>query len=175
MNTKKHPHRRKLPEINRSLGSIASHPSVRTQSILFLCEDNYYRSRYAEEFLNYRAELLGMPWRAISRGLDESCNEFAQSSCIHPQVFEFAESKGVQILGSNRFPLRVEETDFPEHDRIIALNEVEHRPLLEKISPLQIDRVEYWDIKNLELWSADRALGELEECLHKLTAELIDT
>lgn len=175
MNTTGKPQRRLLTGINRSLGSITSHPSVRTQSILFLCEDNYYRSRYAEEFLNHRAELLGMPWRAVSRGLDESCNEFTNSGCIHPKVFEFAESKGVQILGSNRFPLRVEENDFPEHNRIIALNEVEHRPLVEKISPLQKDRVEYWDIENVEVWSTDRALGQLEECLHKLTAELIDT
>lgn len=143
MNTQKQLQRKKLPEINRSLGSIASHTSICSQGILFLCEDNYYRSRYAEEFLNYRAELLGMPWRAVSKGLDESCKEFAQSSFIHPKVFEFAESKGVQILGSNRFPLRVEETDFLEYDRIIAMNEVEHRPLLEKISPLQKDRVEY--------------------------------
>jgi protein-tyrosine-phosphatase len=156
------------------LGPITSHPSVRTQSILFLCEDNYYRSRYAEEFLNHRAELLGMPWRAVSKGLDESCNEFSHSSCIHPKVFEFAESKGVQILGSNRFPVRVEDTDFHDHNRVIVLNEVEHRPLLEANFPLPRDQVEYWNIRNLEVWTADRALGELEECLHKLTAELID-
>ena len=93
MNTQKQLQRKKLREINRSQGSIASHTSIHSQGILFLCEDNYYRSRYAEEFLNYRAELLGMPWRAVSKGLDESCKEFAQSSFIHPKVFEFAESK----------------------------------------------------------------------------------
>ena len=38
-------------------------------TVLFLCSANYYRSRFAEHFFNWLAEINGMPWRADSRGL----------------------------------------------------------------------------------------------------------
>ena len=39
------------------------------QTILFICTGNYYRSRFAEAFFNHHAEVRGLCWRAISRGL----------------------------------------------------------------------------------------------------------
>ena len=37
--------------------------------ILFLCNGNYYRSRFAEIFFNWHAEQRKLRWRAESRGL----------------------------------------------------------------------------------------------------------
>ena len=41
-----------------------------TQTILFLCSGNYYRSRFAEHLFNARAAALGLDWQATSRGLN---------------------------------------------------------------------------------------------------------
>ena len=39
------------------------------KTVLFLCTGNYYRSRFAEELFNHRAEHAGLDWIAQSRGL----------------------------------------------------------------------------------------------------------
>jgi len=39
------------------------------QNVLFICTGNYYRSRFAEAVFNHRAQALGLPYRAFSRGL----------------------------------------------------------------------------------------------------------
>ena len=39
------------------------------KTVLFLCTGNYYRSRFAEVLFNSAAGRMGLPWRALSRGL----------------------------------------------------------------------------------------------------------
>ncbi len=39
------------------------------KTVLFLCTGNYYRSRFAEVLINFVAGRMGLPWRALSRGL----------------------------------------------------------------------------------------------------------
>lgn len=41
-------------------------------TVLFLCTGNYDKSRFAEEYFNHRAILLGAGWRADSRGLTQN-------------------------------------------------------------------------------------------------------
>lgn len=38
-----------------------------TETVLFLCTGNYYRSRFAEIYFNALAAQRGSPWRADSR------------------------------------------------------------------------------------------------------------
>ncbi len=40
-----------------------------TNTILFLCTGNYYRSRFAEILFNRLAKSRGLSWKAESRGL----------------------------------------------------------------------------------------------------------
>src|ERR1051325_9746470 len=39
------------------------------KTILFLCTGNYYRSRFAEVLFNSVAGKMGLPWKAVSKGL----------------------------------------------------------------------------------------------------------
>ena len=44
-------------------------PDRGKRTVLFLCTGNYYRSRFAEALFNAVAGRMGLPWRALSRGL----------------------------------------------------------------------------------------------------------
>ena len=39
------------------------------KGVLFLCTGNYYRSRFAEILFNSVAGRMGLPWKAMSKGL----------------------------------------------------------------------------------------------------------
>ena len=39
------------------------------KTVLFLCTGNYYRSRFAEIYFNSVAVKMGLPWKALSKGL----------------------------------------------------------------------------------------------------------
>src|ERR671932_166675 len=100
------------------------------QSVLFLCTGNYYRSRFAEVLFNSVAGSLGLPWRASSRGL-------ALERGVH-NVGPMAVSavKALEGLGVRaaeecaRPPAPVTLDDLEKADRIVALKDQEHRPLL---------------------------------------------
>ena len=40
-----------------------------SNTVLFLCSGNYYRSRFAELVFNHLAKCAGLDWRATSRAL----------------------------------------------------------------------------------------------------------
>ena len=157
----------------RMVTPVSTH-TIRIQSVLFLGSYNYYRCRFAEEFLNHRADLLGMPWKADSRGLVTDISNLLSTDQMHPKAVEYLKKKGVQLVGAQRFPTRVVESDFHKRDRVVALCECEHRAMIEESFPQYTDQVEFWEIENLDKFSMNQALGLIEERLHKLTSELID-
>jgi protein-tyrosine phosphatase len=57
--------------------------------------------------------------------------------------------------------------------RIIALKELEHRPLLAARHPAWQDRVEYWHIHDLADGTPEEALGEIAVRVAALVESLI--
>jgi len=144
------------------------------QTILFLCSGNYYRSRYAELLFNHLAARSGLGWRATSRGLsvDRSNNPgpiakptlaaLAQAAIMPPQA------------DIERYPAQVSEAELADADRVIAVKEAEHRPLLAERFPGWEDRVLYWHVHDLDKASAAEALGALDLHVQALVDELAD-
>ncbi len=128
--------------------------------ILFLCTGNYYRSRYAELLFNLRAQELGLLWRADSRGLalDRGIYNFGPISRC---VVETLTSRGHQV-SSPRYPIQLTIYDLEEAERVIALKEAEHRPLLEERYAGWADRVEYWHIHDNDVWTVEQTLSHIE-------------
>jgi protein-tyrosine phosphatase len=131
------------------------------KTVLFLCTGNYYRSRFAEELFNHRAQHAGLSWIAQSRALAIERGIFNVGS-IAPSVVRALEDRGLAARGANRPPQRCTITDLKAADRVVALNETEHRPLLSERFPGWKQRVEYWHVGDLDVALPAAALNSIE-------------
>jgi len=143
-------------------------------SILFLCTGNYYRSRVAEIYLNHHIEQLRLPWTVTSRGLAESFSEDNVGS-ISRHAIKTLETWRIPIPGEAmaRKPVHLQPDDFAKHDRIIAVSENEHLPMMQSRFPDYLDHVSYFEIGDLWLEPRESAMPRLREELNTLLSELV--
>lgn len=142
-----------------------------TQTILFLCTGNYYRSRFAEELFNALAAQQALDWVAESRALAVELGVF-NFGPISRHTQEALAERGIEMPQPIRAPQQVCEEDLAAAQRVIALKEAEHRPYLTQRYPSWPDRVEYWHIHDLDQSSPAEALAEIEEKVRAIIAEL---
>jgi protein-tyrosine phosphatase len=119
-------------------------------SVLFLCTGNYYRSRFAELLFNYLTPLSCLDWQATSRGLaiELGVNNIGP---ISPFTLERLALRGVQLDREIRFPLPLEEKDLAKANRIIALKQDEHLPMLQRKFPRWVERTEFWQVHDIDV------------------------
>src|SRR5436853_6993914 len=98
------------------------------KSVLFLCTGNYYRSRFAEVLFNSVAGKMGLPWKALSKGL-------ALERGVHnvgpmdPMAVKALQSLGVRAADAvTRSPTQVTAEDLEAADRVVALEQAERLP-----------------------------------------------
>jgi protein-tyrosine phosphatase len=128
------------------------------KTILFLCTGNYYRSRFAEIFFNHHAEQRGLHWRAFSRGL--ALDPFNPGP-ISRYTIERLVSHGI-LFDKHRFPLDVTRQDFDAAHHVVAVKEDEHRPLMHSRFPTILNRVEFWQVHDVDCAGPDVAMPHLE-------------
>mgnify|MGYP001820077170 CR=1 len=132
-----------------------------TRQLLFLCTGNYYRSRFAEILFNKMAVREGLGWLASSRGLLPEIRS-RNPGPISPHAREGLAERGILLEENQRFPLELDKHELAAADRVIALKEAEHRPLLAERFPGWEDRVEYWHVHDLDAAQASVALTQIE-------------
>ena len=120
--------------------------------VLFLCDQNLCGSRIAEILFNHHAgpdsggyQLTG--WTAESRGLELS-NQSGKR--LSENAFQFLRERQVNIP-SPRWPLAAQPADLLWADRIVALYEPAHRPLIEDRFPQWANQVEFWNVPDFHL------------------------
>lgn len=134
-------------------------------TVLFLCTGNYYRSRFAEVYFNWLAERAASSWKADSRGL--ALDPFnAGHMSRHAQ--EGLARLEIALPSPGRFPRDVAAEDFSAATHIVAVKATEHRPLMTRRFPDWVERVEYWEVHDLDCATADEALPELEQRVREL-------
>jgi len=116
--------------------------------LLFLCTGNYYRSRFVELLFNHLATQCALSWRAESRGIALELG-VKNRGPISSAVLAVLRGRGIVLAESVRFPQQVQEEDFGRAQRIIALEEAEHRPLLAQRFPHWLERVEFWQVPDV--------------------------
>jgi protein-tyrosine phosphatase len=122
-----------------------------------------YRSRFAEIVFNWTACTHRLPWRGDSRGLQLNPEN---PGPISPHVVRFLELQGIRIAEPVRFPRQVLESDLQAAELVVAAKEAEHRPLLARHFGARDDRVEYWGVHDVEVWSPNEVLPILAAGVH---------
>ncbi len=138
------------------------------KTVLFLCTGNYYRSRFAEVLFNSVAGNMGLPWRASSRGLalERGVSNVGPMAVAAVQALE---ARGLRAVPEFvRFPMPVTANDLDLANWIVALNQAEHLPLLQKRFPAWAEKVEYWQVDD-----APEVLALIEREIMDLAARLI--
>ena len=139
------------------------------KTVLFLCTGNYYRSRFAEILFDSVAARMGMPWRASSRALALE-RGYANVGAISPMALEALAGLGVRSLEAvARMPAALCAEDLQAADRVVALLQAEHEPLLKERFPGWESKVEYWHVED-----APGVLGLAEREVMGLVARLLN-
>jgi protein-tyrosine phosphatase len=130
------------------------------KKILFLCTGNYYRSRFAEHLFNELATIHQLSWRADSRALalQLGVNNIGN---ISPYTLTRLQQLGI-TLSREREPQQVVVMDLENSDKVIALDEEEHRPFVTHLFPEWTDKIDYWAVHDLHLTDPRDALAEIE-------------
>ena len=133
-------------------------------------ESPRYRSRCAEILFNWSATAQRLPWRADSRGLQLHADN---PGPISPHVVQYLGLQRIRLAEPLRFPRQVTEPDLLAADLVVAAKEAEHRPLLARDFGAWADRVEYWDIHDVDCCSPNEALPILAARVHDLVCRLL--
>lgn len=141
---------------------------AKLKTLLFLCTGNYYRSRFAELYFRHRAAEFQLPWSADSRGLGLSNSNVGPLS---QHTADECERLGV-CYRPLRSPLPLTVADLVQADLVIAVKEIEHRPLLGELFPDWNDRVTYWQVHDLDCAPPEVALRELRHLVDGLIESL---
>jgi translation initiation factor 1 (eIF-1/SUI1)/protein-tyrosine-phosphatase len=138
------------------------------RTVLFLCTGNYYRSRFAEILFNSVAGKMGLPWRALSMGLAlergvKNVGPMAVEAITALEALGVCAAEAVA-----RLPAQVTTDDLEGADRVVALKQDEHLPLLQERFPTWAEKVEFWHVDD-----APEVLGLIEREVMGLVARIL--
>jgi protein-tyrosine phosphatase len=137
--------------------------------VLVLCTGNYYRSRFAELVFNHLSAARGLDARADSAGLARDCHHLNPGP-LSPYAVARLRARGLPVPAAPRGPRDATAEDFVACDVVVALQESEHRAMVEDRFEAHAGRVRYWSIADVDQRAPDDALAEIE----RLVVELLD-
>lgn len=140
------------------------------KTVLFLCTGNYYRSRFAEIFFNWHATEQRLPWRADSRGLALDALNLGHMSGY--TVNRLA-SMQMPVDEYRRDPKDLALGDLESADQIVAVKGSEHRPLIARRFPQWLDKIEFWEVHDIDCAAPEEALPHLEKEVLGLIRRLV--
>lgn len=140
--------------------------------VLFLCTGNYYRSRFAEEYFNHLATRHGLEWSADSAGLEVDKWRSYNPGTMSVHTIEKLESMSIQPQGRDRPERQFMPSEIDDFTRCIALSASEHRPMVERMHPELLDRIEFWTVEDLHLETAENALPMIIQAVEGLVDSL---
>lgn len=89
---------------------------------------------------------------------------------ISPHTLNYLEVEKLPE-GRMKFPEQVENWHFESGIRIIAMDEVEHRPMMEKAFPKFADQIEYWQVHDIDFTHPSEAMPRLKFKVEELVRE----
>ena len=113
----------------------------------------------------------GLYWQATSRGL----RTWAVGAHEGP-ISEFAAYRLTALdipFDSQRFPIQLSEVDLADADLVVALKKTEHHAMMAEQFPAWADRIQYWQIDDMDCATADEALPICESRVKCLVDRLM--
>lgn len=142
------------------------------EQVLFLCTGNYYRSRFAEELFNHLAIQRGLSWRADSAGLEVEKWRSYNPGTMSVHTVELLEAMDIIPAGRNRPERQFDPAEIDGVARCIALSESEHKPMVERMHPELLDRIEFWTVEDVHLETPENALPMIVAAVEDLVESL---
>lgn len=139
-------------------------------NVLFICTGNYYRSRFAEALFNHLCEERGLAMRAFSRGL--ATWVLTEGADISLDTVEALERRNIGLHLTHKMPTQLQQRDLESARRVIALKEIEHRPMMRRQFPDWEDKITYWHVHDIDVAHPEEALPEIEQLVHRLLDDL---
>lgn len=130
------------------------------KTILFICTGNYYRSRFAEILFNHLAKEKNIPYRAFSKGLRISSRNVGELS-IHTK--NYFDQLHIDYSNYLKMPEVFEEIHMKNVDMIIALDEQEHRPMIQQLFPHLEEKFIFWSFADDYIETPETVLPKLEK------------
>ena len=137
------------------------------KTLLFSCTGNYYRSRFAELYFRHLCIGHSLEWQVDSRGLALEPQNIGLSHYTQQECQRLGISTKPQ-----REPIPLSLDDLMKSDLTIAVKETEHRPLMRRKFPDWEHKVVYWEVHDLDVEPADKALPLLRVHVESLFQEL---
>jgi len=138
------------------------------RKILFVCTGNYYRSRFAESYFNWKAAGSALPWQAASRGLQLAPGRKG----ISPTARRELAMRGIPESRTISDPQQLTKQDLQASDYVVILDEEEHRPMMERQFPgLALNNVHYWHIRDVPYMQAHEACSAMAAKIDSLITE----
>ena len=143
--------------------------------VLFLCTGNYFRSRFAQEWFNAQAERRGLGQRlqASSAGLNVHSSS-GNVGAMAPEAIDALAQRGVAVVINDlASPQQVTEALLQSADRVVAVEEEAHRPMVQALFPAWEETICFWSIKDLGEGDPEvDPISALEQKLNSLLEEL---
>ncbi len=120
------------------------------RNVLFLCTGNVDRSRFAEALFRHASWTRRLGWVALSRGLAGDFRTLRPDGPLSPHAVTGLHRRGIAVPEPIRPPRAAHVHDLRSAHHIVAIDEHEHRPLIEARFPAHAHRVEYWDVPDID-------------------------
>jgi protein-tyrosine phosphatase len=142
------------------------------RTVLFLCTGNYYRSRFAEELFNHRAHRAGLGWIVQSRGLLSSAERTILGR------FPCSRSKVSKTAAWSLWPPSVGRGNvisltwkLPQRSSLYMSLSI--GPVIRERLSAWENRVEYWQVADVEMVQPRIALSVLDRQIECLLTRLL--
>ena len=125
------------------------------QKVLFVCTANIHRSRFAEEVFNYLCAKYNKDYHAFSAGLRVGDYSFRK---IYYPALENLKAFNIIPKRPNDLSKHIKDVNLENYDKIICMDEVEHKPMVNSDPKLSNYNFEYWNITDMPKVDSDVSL-----------------
>lgn len=138
---------------------------------LFVCTGNYYRSRFAEHWFAQLVKQAGLSWRTDSAGLRVDFEQKTNVGPISEVTLASLKQRGVEV-SAPRMPRDLTTQDLEQAQRVILLDEPEHRPMMQARFPQWEERVTYWKVLDVPPSERFHPMDAIDPLVKALVDEL---
>lgn len=157
--------------IRRSISSSFARQGGRVkvcQTFLFLCTGNFYRSRHAEAWFNYKACEHGLHWWAESRGF----RPHLSSEDLSHWAADRLDRSGIARSLTPTKPAKFTTEYLANSTFVIAMREAEHASMRRRDFPKWTNRIRYWDISETDKIAPETELPKIGSEVDNLVRNL---